>query len=242
VQEPTQTGYAGLKALVEIANSLGFIDWNSEGYLKGLKKLAQALAHAQTLAGTPQALRVEAATLQTTGVNLPTVLVSRSSPLPAYRIRAVFFYADAQATLDILRRIARFMREKPAGPPSEWSMDTHPLVLQPQGRLLNITPDFAIDFGPEFFTDTLLRTLTGRDVRRIRQCPECPRLFVAVPEFKVTCSLRCSRLHRVHKFVADHPGYYVRSERKRRGEQRKGETVQQRKLAAARGNPSAAKQ
>lgn len=183
---PTKTSYAALTALVEIANRL-----SDKGQAPGLAALEQALVRAQELTGTPEALRFKRA--------------SRWS----LHIPATSLYADARAMLGILRPIVFAVEAK-----TPWKS---PLVIDTQRRL-DILSDYSIDLGPELFGETLLRALAapGCDVRRIHFCAECYNLFVAVPEFKITCSLKCSRLHRVHKFVATNPGYYSRAERRRR--------------------------
>ncbi len=72
----------------------------------------------------------------------------------------------------------------------------------------------------DLFTDTLRHALADCDWRRIRQCPECSHLFVAVPSDRTACSRACSSAQRVKKFLAGHPGYYARRERQHRKRRR----------------------
>lgn len=186
-----------------------------------------ALARAQELVGTPANSRMSKnVRLVELRDGRPALAINQLS-LPPHNMPAEEFYFGAVKMRGSLITIIGACQQQQAG---TWLYALVDYI--DTSRYLTLLPDFTIDPGPELFTDTLLRALAGRDVRRIRQCPECPRLFVAVPEFKITCSLRCSRLHRSHKFITEHPGYYARSERERRIKQRKGETVEQRKLAA----------
>lgn len=229
--ESVATRYAALMALVEISNRIGAIDWipkeRSKTFagindwipdahaMRALKTGMQALARSQRAAGTPEALRIQTATLATDTVERPIILLSRPAPLRSWRMPAAHFYADIQSMQDVLARIARFAGKQSVTRDSE---DMPTLVVVARSRLLDIKPDFTIDAGPELFTDTLLRALAGRDVRRIRQCPdpECRNLFVAVPSDKVACSRECASAQRVRSFLKTHPGYYAREQRLKR--------------------------
>jgi hypothetical protein len=210
-QRGVVTRYAALKVLVEISNRVGVIDWNvgREGvsvrerdYATGLAAV-RMLARAQILADTPASLRVEKATLEA-----GNVFVYRPAPLRPFRFRVASLFADIQDMRDVVFRLAK----------EHLSASSLPVTIRRYGRLLGINSDFTIDSGPELFTDTLLRALAGRDVRRLRRCPQprCDRLFVAIPSDKIACSPECASAQRVHRFLASKPGYYTAKERKRR--------------------------
>jgi hypothetical protein len=239
------TRYAALMVLVDIANRQRDMGKRRSDILMmpespareaqriGLNQrqesaLVRALGCAQELAGTPNDLRV--------GKSTPDegyVVIARPPPLEPYRIQIGGLYADALGMRNALAGIAVLIAARMGLP--VWQIEPYPM-LATRRRPLNITPTYSIDPGPELFGDTLLRALAGRDVRRIRQCPECSRLFVAVPADKTACRRKCASAQRVKKFLADpkNAGYYARSERERRKEQREGETPAQRKEAARR--------
>ncbi len=78
-------------------------------------------------------------------------------------------------------------------------------IWQPESfATIEIGPDGAMTPVPDFLT-RVRRALDGCDARRIRQCPICLRLFVALRSDRWACSARCTnarrqRLHRSEKY------------------------------------------
>ena len=76
--------------------------------------------------------------------------------------------------------------------------------------------------GADLFRDFLLPALSNSDhLGRLRACPECARLYLAIPKNKKTCSKGCAAVQRAKKFRRDHPRYYASDARKGRKERRK---------------------
>jgi hypothetical protein len=171
--------------------------------------LARTLTYAQELAGTPENARLG----ETKLIELedgPHLVIS-----PSMDVRIGEFY---EAALDMLGNLFGIVRACERG--------CHGLyvpvcVIRKERRLIGLLPGFTIHPGPDLFVDTLLRALAGRDVRRIRICPKCPRFFIAVPSDKIACSRKCAIAQRVDKFLTNHPGYYAKKQRQRRASRRK---------------------
>jgi hypothetical protein len=76
--------------------------------------------------------------------------------------------------------------------------------------------------GAALVRDFLVPALSNSDqLGRLRACPECARLYLAIPKNKKTCSKGCAAVQRAKKFRFDHPRYYASDARKERKERRK---------------------
>jgi hypothetical protein len=75
--------------------------------------------------------------------------------------------------------------------------------------------------GADLLRDFLLPELSNSDnLSRLRACPVCTRLYLAIPKNRKTCSKGCSAVQRAKKFRRDNPGYYSSDKRKQRKERR----------------------
>jgi hypothetical protein len=206
LRDSTATRYAALKALVDIANHV-----HAEGRQTDFVALARSLAHAQELADTPSNARLGEVSL----VQLQDGPALAISPLVNIPIGEFYYEVlDMRGNLLDIAKGCQKARGRLYGPVA---------VIRREHRYLCLSPDFTIDPGPDLFADTLFRALAGRDARRIRLCPKpkCLRLFIAVPSDKITCSRECASAQRVHKFLANHPGYYAREKRQQRAQRKR---------------------
>jgi len=81
-----------------------------------------------------------------------------------------------------------------------------------------ILPGGIIRTGADFYRDFFLDALDGFDARRIRECPECLRLFIARREDQSACGspAPCANRLRQREFRKSHPAYHKRHERSAR--------------------------
>ncbi len=60
---------------------------------------------------------------------------------------------------------------------------------------------------PDFFREVFLRALDNCEVQRIRECPICRKLFVALRLDQQACSRKCGNAHRAREFRIHSPKY-----------------------------------
>jgi hypothetical protein len=75
--------------------------------------------------------------------------------------------------------------------------------------------------GADLLRDFLLPALSNSEnSRRLRACPICARLYLAIPKNKKTCSKACGAVQRAKTFRRKNKGYYGSAKRKEREERR----------------------
>ncbi len=75
------------------------------------------------------------------------------------------------------------------------------VVITPDGTIRIVTTRVTIaGDAMNFFRDQFLPALEHCDVRRIRLCPICDKLFFALRLDQQACSLECGRAHRAREF------------------------------------------
>jgi hypothetical protein len=206
---PLATRYAALKTLVEIANRV-----HAEGREADFVALARLLARAQQDAGMDANLRIGETALVETPEGGCLAVARPFLRTPRFAIPIGEFY---WAAVDMRGTLVSIVDICQGGSALRYEMID---VIRLGPLWCGVKPDFTFDPGFELFAGTLRLALIGRDLRRIRLCPECPRerrrLFVAVPSDRVACSPECASAQRVHKFLAEHPGYYAQEQRDKR--------------------------
>jgi hypothetical protein len=78
---------------------------------------------------------------------------------------------------------------------------------------------------PDLFRDFLLPALQEADLKRLRICPVCGQIFLALRSNRRSCSERCSTTNRAKKFRKDHPEYYSSEQREKRRQRSKGSPI-----------------
>jgi hypothetical protein len=59
----------------------------------------------------------------------------------------------------------------------------------------------------DFVLKVLLPALEGRDIKRIRLCPICDAVFIAIRVDQAACSPKCANIRRIREFRKDQPRY-----------------------------------
>ncbi len=87
---------------------------------------------------------------------------------------------------------------------------------------VSVGADGRISSSVDFVRDQVLPALVGCDVRRIKVCPVCDRLFLALRLDQPACSRQCGHTLRSRKFRLNAPRYEKnRKENRRRAAARK---------------------
>ncbi len=94
-----------------------------------------------------------------------------------------------------LRRLA----EEVAVPPGTRSVEL-PITIPPPRY--QIMPDGSAAFGPDLFLDVVIPAIreAGADLRRVKLCSVCSRLFFGRRHDSIACSRKCANLERVRRF------------------------------------------
>ncbi len=95
---------------------------------------------------------------------------------------------------DALRSLAN------AGVPKKGEQLTRITLAAPPSVAVTIASDGIIEGRGDFIREKFLPALEHCDVRRIRMCPICDKLFVALRLDQPACSRKCDNAHRARKF------------------------------------------
>jgi hypothetical protein len=96
---------------------------------------------------------------------------------------------------DALRNLAK-ARSPEKGEP--WYPITLPATTAAAGVV--VSSDGTILKTSDFFRDEFLPSVVGCNVKRIKVCPICDRLFVALRLDQPACSPKCGGVHRAREF------------------------------------------
>src|SRR5579863_5222764 len=124
----------------------------------------------------------------------------RAADDPAHRLYAFTIpeaLYDAAYTVRVtLRVVARAAASRRAGV-LDLALPATPLSAQ-------MAADGTLHAGLDFHRDFLLDALNGFDTRRIRECGECGRLYIAKRNDQPACSPACAGRRRQREFRAKH--------------------------------------
>jgi hypothetical protein len=106
----------------------------------------------------------------------------------------------ARMALKSLRLLAKQEREPWKESGRDRRARTQPMSLEIDAILkLYIDAEGLIQTGEDFFLDHFLPALKGKEVLRLRICPMCNRLFVAIRKDQPCCEGKCNNLRWTHK-------------------------------------------
>lgn len=110
---------------------------------------------------------------------------------------------EARSIARAARKALRLLAEQDREPWKESRKDRASRTRRPTLDIdavirLYIDPDGRIQSGGDFFLACFLPALEGKEVHRLRICPECDRLFVAIRSDQPSCK-ECNNLYWAHK-------------------------------------------
>ncbi len=117
---------------------------------------------------------------------------------PAYQPYGWADYGPKEKFVPVIREALRRLAN--AQPP-KWSEPSIGIPL-PESPPASVTVDFngRINKTRDFYRDQFLPALEGLEVGRLKICPICDKLFVALRLDQPACSRKCGNAHRAREF------------------------------------------
>lgn len=118
------------------------------------------------------------------------------------------------ALVTTLRRLA----SEVAAPPSSGPVELPITVAPPRYQIM---PNGSAAFGPDLFLDVVIPAIgeAGADLRRVKLCTVCIRLFFARRHDSLACSQKCANLQRVRRFRHKQSQYAENHRKNRKAKQ-----------------------
>jgi hypothetical protein len=118
--------------------------------------------------------------------------------------------AYAEAADETLRHLATIREAPRAGETASITLNLISAPLE-----MTLRDNFTVGPLSGFFFDGIFPALEGRDIRRIRICPICDQVFIAIRKDASACRGRCTNTNNKRKFDSAEARQGYRAKRKK---------------------------